>query len=277
MRFQYEHSWLPGAALLLTQSATNRLLGPRGLSLETYGTHRFLSESAEVPREEVCSISLSPNRSVLIEHIPTSTFQRYAHIGLNQASASEIFSSAIPETLTRAYEYFDLVPSLRETVSQLVLSVHILRPHTASFDISHSDPTLPFSVFVSVPRAGLPNAALRTCESIVHEAMHLQLTLVEHSTLFAFHDNPICPSPWRPDPRPPRAILHGVYVFSVLHEFFSLLSSTPRSADELHYVNRRRAKIKSELQAALHSLKPGDLTDVGNRLRTFLTARNSLS
>ena len=277
MRFQYQHSWLPGAAHLLTQSADKRLLRPRGLSLETYGTHRFFSKSAEVCRQEVCSTSVSPNRSVLIEHIPTSTFQRYAHIGLNQASVSQISASAIPDTLSRAYEYLDLVPSLRETVNQLVLCVHILRPHTASFDISHSDPALPFSVFLSVPRASLPNAALRACESLVHEAMHLQLTLLEHNTLYVFHDNPIRPSPWRPDLRPPRAILHGVYVFSVLHEFFNLLSSTLCRSDELRYVNRRRTQISTELQAALHWLQPGDLTDVGNHLRQFLTARGSLS
>lgn len=47
------------------------------------------------------------------------------------------------------------------------------------YDVSHSTPVLPLSIFVSVPGADERHAELRLAESIIHEAMHLQLTFIE--------------------------------------------------------------------------------------------------
>jgi hypothetical protein len=45
--------------------------------------------------------------------------------------------------------------------------------------IRYSSPAIPFSIFVSVPPADERNVVARLAEAIIHEAMHLQLTLIE--------------------------------------------------------------------------------------------------
>ena len=268
-----EHPWLPRAGKLLLSYAEQRLLEPRGISLETYGTHRYLLKSADARRVELARIWGYGNKPTIIERIPSSTFARYSRLGLSQLARKTILSDGVPQTLLNAYRYFDGVPSLRQTVGQLVLCIHILEAEGDPFDVSHSDPDIPLSVFISVPKSDTPNAALRACESILHESMHLQLTLLEHEVHLVSHCRPTLNSPWRSALRPPLALLHGIYVFSAISDFYRLLESQLSDANALHYIHRRQEQILAELRTARASLKPTDLTKPGNLLSEFLAAR----
>ena len=70
------------------------------------------------------------------------------------------------------------VPSLKRIVAALVTDVHALAA-APGYDVSHSEPKWRSRVFVSVPERYDSIGAVRLAESVVHEAMHLHLTIFE--------------------------------------------------------------------------------------------------
>ena len=58
----------------------------------------------------------------------------------------------VAHQLQDALSLLDFVPTVLPTVCTLVRSIHIIDPIEDEIDVSFSDPALPFSVFVSVPR-----------------------------------------------------------------------------------------------------------------------------
>ena len=268
-----EYPWFPHTGNLLSKYAEQRLLAPRDISFDSYGTHRYLSKNSCAPRHELGRIWGLGNKPVFIERLPSSTFEQYNRIGLYQLDPRHMLSYGVLHTIQKAYRYFDEVPSLRQTVDQLVHCIHILEAEGELFDVSHSDPEVPLSVFISVPKQQVPNAALRVCESILHESMHLQLTLLEYKVTLVSHCRSTLRSPWRSELRPPRALLHGIYVFSSILDFFRLLEPRLSNSDALYYVHRRRSEIVAELRSARANLRSTDLTDPGNLLYEFLAAR----
>ena len=143
----------------------------------------------------------------------------------------------------------DLVPTIWPTVCTLVRSLHIIDPDEDETDVSFSEPAVPFSAFVSVPRTWSPVAALRVAESILHEAMHLQLTLVERVVSLVGTQQTTYYSPWRDEQRDAEGILQALYVFGVIRSF---LKRVPvRMADPAHdYVANRIAQIECEIEQA---------------------------
>src|SRR5207249_726495 len=89
------------------------------------------------------------------------------------------------------------VPTLLPTVLSLVRALHLVIPDDDDIDVSFSEPNLPFSVFVSVPHRGARTDALRVAEAIVHEAMHLHLTLIERVVPLVRSSGRRFFSPWR--------------------------------------------------------------------------------
>lgn len=116
-------------------------------------------------------------------------------------------------------------------VGTLVRSVHRVAPKAPGYDLSHSEPGLPFSVFVSIP-AGEPSDAMRVAESLLHEAMHLQLTLIErHAPLITGEGEAY--SPWQQCVRPIQGIVHGLYVFGAIDDWLWLCAASPSATDEV--------------------------------------------
>jgi HEXXH motif-containing protein len=78
--------------------------------------------------------------------------------------------------------------------------------------------------------------------------MHLQLTLLERANPLIADETSKMASPWRLDPRDFQGILHGVYVFRCVAEFFAALVLRGVLDNEgASYVTRRRAQIADEL------------------------------
>lgn len=138
-------------------------------------------------------------------------------------------------------------PSLEVAVERTVDEVILLRALPA-FDISHSEPRWPKTIFISVPgRPGMVSA-LRAIENVIHEAMHLQLTTMERADPLVADEAAQMVSPWREQPRHLQGVLHGVYVFRCIAAFFAL-PVLARGIDEdgARYVARRRDEIANEL------------------------------
>jgi HEXXH motif-containing protein len=130
------------------------------------------------------------------------------------------------------------------------------------YDVSHSDPELPFCIFISLPQPGEADAALRVAEAILHESMHLQLTMIELCVPLIARDLLGGYSPWKHEVRPVSGLLHGLYVFAVIHQICDLLLRA-RSEWE-RYGRMRRTEIEKEV--ATLPAHPRGLTSVGSDL-----------
>ena len=159
------------------------------------------------------------------------------------------------------------------SVDVLARSMIAVNSSGPEFDCSHSDPVLPFSIFISIPRTLDDVSILRLCESILHETMHLQLTLYEESApLIAVAGEPQTAfSPWRGGPRPLRGVLHGAYVFYSARHWYGCLLANPTSDAAADFINKRIAEITDELSEIRPSDLETDFTELGRELMKAVT------
>ena len=261
-----QEPWLAGIESCLLQFVETELLRPRGLSLKNYGTARYLQRSHSVPREVMFRVPRPHGPDLLIENLLVDSFVKYNEIGLRQRRWGQSDDIDVSQTIIEGIGYFSSCPSLQRIIEHLVQIIHVLDVNRGSIDLSHSDPDVPLSAFVSVPPGHGPHSALRVCESILHECMHLQLSLVEHHVSLVTHNQAILRSPWRPELRPPSGLLHGIHVFEAILEFFRRLEQLTSDPYDLEYIRRRQAKIQPELRMARGSLRTTDLTREGRLL-----------
>jgi HEXXH motif-containing protein len=162
------------------------------------------------------------------------------------------------------------VPSLENAVERAVDEVVVLRASPA-FDISHSEPRWPKTVFISVPGRASSVSALRAIENVIHEAMHLQLTMLEITEPLVANATTQMRSPWRKELRLIQGVLHGVYVFRCIAAFFS----TAALLDEMDamgawHLMRRRKEIASDLGSVDYKTLAAGLTPRGKEVLNFL-------
>lgn len=157
-------------------------------------------------------------------------------------------------------------------VGTLVRSVHRVAPRAPGYDLSHSEPTIPFSVFISVP-AGELSGDMRAAESLLHEAMHLQLTLIErHAPLVTGKGEAY--SPWQQCERPIQGIVHGLYVFCAIDDWLRSSAASPSASDEARsYAHRRQAEIAEEVAGVSDLPLSAGLTGFGAHFTGGLLAR----
>jgi HEXXH motif-containing protein len=147
--------------------------------------------------------------------------------------------------LGRAWRLLGLVPSLQNVVRSVVAGVLRLKSDDGAIDISHSEPRWAGSIFVSFP-APSPVGDVRLAESIIHEAMHINLsqTGIEHEIP---KPETLLYSPWRGALRPTSGVLHGAYVFTCLLSFYALVVIRSLSPEQIEHIRYRQTEILSEL------------------------------
>src|SRR5262249_18705097 len=137
------------------------------------------------PRHVVECLSFCAGADVtphlLVECLADDVAHHYQEVGLKLYTPDESVHTAILHCLQEAIAILASLPTLHHTVATLVRVCHLVKPEHDDYDVSYSDPQVPFSIFVSVPPRRAANDALRVAESLVHEAMHLQLTLIEQA------------------------------------------------------------------------------------------------
>ena len=262
--------WLPSLTTSLVEQAERDQLAPIGLSLRRYGTQRIVARDAAAPRNVLAQIALRDGRSLLVEELCSDTRADYEKRGLPLVS-SRNYARQIADKIAEALAVLRELPSLEISVLALIRSVHLLNVNDDYFDVSHSDPEIPLSVFISVPNLTTPDVALRVLESLVHEAMHLQLSLIERVTALAPDTRRLLPSPWRTEFRPPIGLLHGSYVFTAIAWAYSrLLSTKHQSVESQSYLSRRLSAVITELDFAWWHLRPDFLTATGRLVLAHL-------
>lgn len=136
----------------------------------------------------------------------------------------------------------------------------------SSVSVTHSDA---FGGFA----ASLPPDAAALAAVMVHEFQHSKLNVILDLTDLHIDDGRRYFAPWRPDPRPLGGLLHGVYAFLAVAEFWHALRTSPEWEER---ATRTFARLRGQVSRVLPDLAaaPG-LTDDGRRFVTGLAARLS--
>jgi hypothetical protein len=234
-------------------SVTLRLSGERdllefhSLTRDTYSTERFLSGDSTKHDDPKDTIPVGGGFFLCLEPISLELIRYCAQHDLSLARNADAHLSV---GLIRAavYEMIKPFPFLWNAVSELVWRCHLVLAQDKDYDISFSDPAIPFSIFVSAPTWSNRRSILRIAENLVHEAMHLQLTLFESSCPLI--DKASCwsmYSPWKQQERPAQGILHGLYVFCVLRWMWQQIVLTTKNEEDRDFSHRRIIEINEEV------------------------------
>jgi HEXXH motif-containing protein len=261
-------SSLPAALRFAGESA---LLKFRGLTREIYSTERFLSDSSDRSSGVSKTISVDGGR-ILLSGGGSPELMRYtANHGLKLAGDADT-SRAARFIETALKDVIAPYPFLRSALSELVWCCHIVLPHGDDYDLSFSDPAIPFSIFVSTPVSADQSSILRVAESLIHETLHLQLTLfeglvplVDTASTWSMY------SPWKQQERPAQGVLHGLYVFCVLRWMWRQISRT--AANGRDFALRRIAEIDQEVASVRAIEGSPALTEAGRRFLGGLFVR----
>ena len=272
---QSAEPWFPGMAESMT-AVTWQAIARRGFVPTNYGTHRWLENKPTAERLEFATLDLGNSLECRIEELPSPSRVRYERSGLAFPGSLSIETHIA--TVRSALSLIALVPSLYATVAAYLRTLHVLQAPGTDFDVSHSDPEVPFSIFVSIPSVER-EGKLRLAESIIHECMHLQLTIIEAELPLVCDRNVLIFSPWQQTARPLSGVLHALYVFSVIDAYFQALGqSCSLTRDERAFVTKRREQITQEVAQVADLANVEGLTNeggvlVGQLLRRFVLDR----
>jgi hypothetical protein len=261
---------------LLVEKKWGKLMTQQGLSSDSYSIARFISRDPQQSQPKIRQLfdydDIATQPAIefpLAGKLPIF----YSISGLSPLTSSEVSELDGEEKVKRALGILKMIPELYKPVGMLVRTIQLLKTHDEEIDISHSDPNIPFSIFVSVGGNEGPIYDIRLCESILHEAMHLKLTLIEEEVdLILPGTREQYYSPWRDEERPVRGVLHGLFVFKAIqcfyHEALSLFGDKP-------YINRflieRVEDISKEIKVVKELYTSNGFTSEGAQFAKSLT------
>lgn len=261
--------WLPGLAAGLAERSWSDLYRDTGLTPSEYGTERVMARDRNAPRKIVSVISSALSdrdcgQGFQIEVLDRDTASPYEESGVKFYSEDEIKGENMAERIVEAVNILKSIPTLFRTVGDLVRSIHLIDAGDGDYDVSFSEPNIPFSIFVSVPRSYSQYGALRIAEAILHEAMHLQLTLIERVVTLINPSNTEYFSPWRREYRTAQGVLHALYVFRVIDCFFGeVLNRKLIASKYFDYLHERKNEIASQANWIKEFSDCPELTDLG--------------
>ena len=212
---------------------------------------------------------------VLLECLPPSVVAELDAVGLSLGESDDPTVSASIGVLKQAWQVVHTVwPGLSSSIRYLVRCVHLLKAPSPELDCSYSTPDLPFSVFLSVPGHGTRAEIERVTEALVHETMHLQLSLVERRIPLVDSGRPetVAFSPWRGSERSVRGVLHALDVFVVVQRLWQRAArKTPCGLDR-EFAEARVLAIREEVVRTRHLAASPGLSEEGRQLVRQLLA-----
>jgi HEXXH motif-containing protein len=196
----------------------------------------------------------------LLRPVPSELLLALREEGLHTVSID-----GLPAQLEAVDRLLKRVPDLAEIVSRTLAVIHPLAARPG-YDISHSQPRWRDKIFVSFPERLDEIGSLRLAESVVHEAMHLHLTIEEERNTFIARSTETLYSPWKDTIRSAQGVLHGLFVFCCIGAFLSCVAengSLTGSASK--YLTSRLAKIRDEISEIDFAALEAALTPYGIR------------
>jgi len=196
----------------------------------------------------------------------------YQEHGLTVQTSAQLSENNYTSSINAAFDLMAGIPDCLESVANLVNTIQVLKSSDDEIDISYSHPDLPFSIFFSTSNDRSLVASCRVAESILHEAMHLKLTLIENIVPLVTEGSRMTfYSPWRDEPRPLRGVLHGMFVFTAIYDFYQdLIKTADLDHQAIKFITYRIEDIQKEVRSI--SLFPNcdGLTTAGQCLATML-------
>lgn len=263
--------WWPDLTDLLVRTRLDRPVSESFPSCAQYATSRFLTGDADADSDTlwVTPAATFPGPRLRIESLSSNAAQHPLVTGRDLAGSDEIRRPSVLGAISRASALIGSIPSLAASIERLTLSVHIVRQDDPAYDVSFSEPYIPFSIFVSTPGDSW-KAAARVAEAIIHESMHLQLSLVEQLVPLAQESAELQYSPWKREARPVSGLIHALYVFAVIDGWLELLSRSWSIAD---HVRSRREQIAREVAEIDFSACEAGATEEGRALINTIAKR----
>ena len=214
--------------------------------------------------EKTLPLSYSPIKIVL----PSISLQPfYEEHGLQPLAIQDALSKHSIDKVKRALDFFKKIPELEDFIITIVQSIQLLKSEDDETDISYSHPDVPFSIFVSICERNSEIADLRVAESILHEAMHLLLTLIEGVVPLVLLDSKaVYYSPWRDEERPIRGVLHGMFVFKGILDFYKISNSKSTDQQTTNFLNERILAIEGQIAILTEFAESPGLTSEGQKI-----------
>jgi HEXXH motif-containing protein len=282
MNFEFAETplWWPGLASQLANKKFVQLDTSLRIDSHSYSTTRFVLGEAHKPRM-LMTVDVVQHATIFfppkIEILPQFLEDALAKHGLHFYSIDEVMHNQCLQVLRAAFEIIRIIPDLFESVLVLAKRIVLLRVEDEAFDISYSSPEIPFSIFISIPCTEVPHCVVRVAEAIIHESMHLQLTLLEEVQPLFKSEGEKYFSPWKGELRASSGVLHALYVFAVIRGWLLKLPLDEVSAE---YVRRRVAQIAYEADQLSNFETSTDLTVFGKavcqRLLHYLRAEDAI-
>ena len=264
---QSSEPWFPNLSKLVATQAWHQL-AHHGFNASNYGTHRWLEKDSTAERLVIATLNLDNSHQCRFEVLPAPTRARYEQLGLVFPAYSS--KTNFVNVFHDALSVIASIPSLHTIVAEYLRTLHILQTPRANFDVSYSDPVVPFSIFVSVP-ISKSDRTLRLVESIIHECMHLQLTLIDIAVPLVGDRSACAFSPWQRTMRPINGVLHGLYVVSVINACFTALEhELSLTFQERAHIEKRQVEIAQEVIQVSQLSSAGGLTDIGRSLASYV-------
>ena len=270
--------WTEALPVALRQIGVGDLLMPLGLNFESYSTARMMARDAREARRIIGKVD-SPvgvkGGLVLLECLSFRTGTELDAMGLSLHRVGESAVSAEIDVLRQAWHFTHAVwPELSSSVEHLVRCIHLLKAPSHDLDCSFSTPDLPFSVFLSIPDQTSHARIERVAEALVHETMHLQLSLLERRIHFVESDVPgaVAFSPWRNGERNVQGVLHALYVFVIVQRLWRLVAEGPPRGLDRRFAEARVRAISDEVERAELLLVAPGITHEGRELVCQLLA-----
>ena len=220
----------------------------------------------ETQKEETCTLPDS-NTKIQVVFPSNNLLSFYNKHGLTPVSIDNSLAEKL-EKIKRAMSVLGNVTPLHSCILQLVKSMQIIASANSETDISYSHPDIPFSIFFSICEDNSIISNLRVSESILHESMHLMLTLIENQfDLIVPNSRETYYSPWREEQRSVRGVLHGEFVFKAIKDFYILLfNSFQKSSQEYDFIRFRVLEIENEFSFLKKFPQSPGLTELGRIL-----------
>lgn len=260
--------WFPDLTEPLVAFGWRNLRENTRLSRSDYGTVRVLTNNTNAD----LSIFSAKNKvfdkaSFLIELLSQEIIDSYSDYHVDFYGKTDLEERAVLACLEEAVILIETVPEIYGSVFRLVRSVHLIKIDDDHYDVSFSEPNIPFSIFISVPKNRIKADRIRVAEAIVHEAMHLQLSLIETVVPLIESNERKFYSPWKEEYRNSTGIVHALYVFQVVSAFYIYLrKASGLSSEEKHFIADRQSEILKQVTQISPSLESLSLTRYGRLL-----------
>lgn len=175
----------------------------------------------------------------------------YQEHGLLPLNKQELIKQRAATKLKAALNLLAEIPECIACIASLVNCIQVIASEGPDYDTSYSHPAIPFTIFVSICEDDSPLSTIRVAEGILHEAMHLKLSLIQRKViLLEPGSKETFYSPWRDTERPLMGVIHGIFVFRAIQNFMKqYLAQSQTDNSTFNHLCYRLSDIEADFRA----------------------------